>query len=248
MATSSSTVIPLGFAGGTQGYTQQSDGSFAMDVTMAGSGTTASQVQGNAASGTTTAANPVVVGGRYNSTQPTFTDGQRGDIQLNSRGGTQVAGDNTAASDGISLFIAGLPDRGGAVRPFGAVAYVTNGTTLDKVSKATAASRIPSSAATTNATVAKASAGTLHAISGYNSNAAVRYLKIYNKATAPTVGTDTPILTLAIPATSAIPPTLLPMGMYFSAGISYALTTGAADADTAAVGAGDILGLNLAYS
>lgn len=43
-------------------------------------------VGGNVASGTTDAGNPVKVGGRYNTTLPTLTNGQRGDLQLGVRG------------------------------------------------------------------------------------------------------------------------------------------------------------------
>jgi len=43
-------------------------------------------VQGNVASGASDSGNPVKIGGRYNSTQPTLTNGQRGDIQQDTRG------------------------------------------------------------------------------------------------------------------------------------------------------------------
>jgi hypothetical protein len=46
-----------------------------------------SQVTGNVASGTADSGNPVKVGGKYNTTKPTFVDGQRGDVQLGARGG-----------------------------------------------------------------------------------------------------------------------------------------------------------------
>ncbi len=48
------------------------------------------------------------------------------------------------------------------------------------------------SAASTNATSLKASAGTLFALYAVNLNAAMRYVKFYDKASAPTVGTDVP--------------------------------------------------------
>lgn len=106
--------------------------------------------------------------------------------------------------------------------------------------------RLASSAATTNATTVKASAGTLLSILVNNTNAAIRYLKLYDKATAPVVGTDIPVLTMALePLKNFAYP--IPDGLEFSAGIGYALTTGAADADTVAVGAGDIVGLNILY-
>lgn len=121
-----------------------------------------------------------------------------------------------------------------------------NGTTWDRDRKPTTASRIVSAAATTNATVAKASAGDLLKVVGLKATAANCFLKIYNKATAPTVGTDTPILTLPLFASQAFNFDL--GGLYFSAGISYAITALAADADTTAIAAGDVLGLNLIFA
>jgi hypothetical protein len=60
------------------------------DVTVTGTVTatpTGTQdVQGNVASGASDSGNPVKIGGRYNSTQPTLTNGQRGDIQQDTRG------------------------------------------------------------------------------------------------------------------------------------------------------------------
>jgi hypothetical protein len=100
------------------------------------------------------------------------------------------------------------------------------------------------SAATTNATSVKASAGQVYAIYAHNLNAAVRYLKLYNKASAPTVGTDTPVLTLPIPGNTAGAGFVLDtggMGIAFATGIALALTTGVADADTGAVAASEIV-------
>jgi len=98
------------------------------------------------------------------------------------------------------------------------------------------------SAATTNATSVKASAGTVYGVFAINMNTAVRYLKFYNKASAPTVGTDTPVLTLPIPAdtTGAGFFLSLTQGIAFSTGVALALTSGYADSDTAVVAAGEI--------
>lgn len=111
---------------------------------------------------------------------------------------------------------------------------------------ATTVSRIPSSANTTNATSAKASAGKLFSVNGYNSTATVTYLKFYDKATAPTVGTDTPALTLALPALAVFSYDL--GGIAFATGIGYGLTTDAANNGTTAVAAGAILGLNVVFN
>src|SRR5262249_50944180 len=96
------------------------------------------------------------------------------------------------------------------------------------------------SAASTNATVVKASAGQVYGWFLSNTNAAARYCKIYNKATAPTVGTDVPILTLLIPAGGAAN-TEFSNGIAFATGIGLALTTGATDADTGAVAANECI-------
>lgn len=99
------------------------------------------------------------------------------------------------------------------------------------------------SAGSTNATSVKGSAGTLYMLVAMNTNAAARYLKLYNKATAPTVGTDTPVLTFTIPGNTAGAGFVCPIptqGIEFSTGIAFALTTGAADSDTGAVAANEI--------
>jgi hypothetical protein len=96
------------------------------------------------------------------------------------------------------------------------------------------------SAASVNATSVKASAGQVYSITAMNTNAAVRYLKLYNKASAPTVGTDVPVQVYALPPSGGI--TLsLPVGMAFATGIALATTTGAADTDTGAVAANEIV-------
>lgn len=98
------------------------------------------------------------------------------------------------------------------------------------------------SAASTNATSLKASAGTLYTLYAVNLNAAVRYVKFYNKASAPTVGTDTPVATFPIPASTTGAGFAIDLGpgFDFATGIAYATTTGAADSDTAAVAANEI--------
>jgi len=102
------------------------------------------------------------------------------------------------------------------------------------------------SAATTNATSVKASAGQIYGYDIYNANAAVRFVKLYNKATAPTVGTDTPVRTIGIPPASRISGDI-PYGVGgFPLGIALATTGAITDADTTAVAAGD-LAINLDY-
>ena len=104
--------------------------------------------------------------------------------------------------------------------------------------------RLPSAAGTTNATLVQGNDATVLGVIGYNAAAANRFLKLYDKKTAPTVGTDTPRLTICLPATTAF---AIPLDDYFGSGVGFAITTGVADADTGAATAADILGLNIRY-
>lgn len=93
-------------------------------------------------------------------------------------------------------------------------------------------------AATTNATVAKASPGRLYGWSCSNVNVLARYLKIYNTAGVPVPGTTPVVLTITLPA-SGVTNQQFPAGINFTAGIGFALVTGAADSDTTAVAASE---------
>lgn len=78
-----------------------------------------------------------------------------------------------------------------------------------------------------DATSVKGSAGQIGYIIVSNVNAAIAYLHIYNKATAPTLGSDTPVLTVPIPGNTdgagAVLP--VPVGIEFTTGIAFAITT-----------------------
>jgi hypothetical protein len=96
------------------------------------------------------------------------------------------------------------------------------------------------SAATTNATSIKASAGTLYNSIISNTGASTRYVKFYNKASAPTVGTDVPVITIAIPTNGTVQANMGVLGHRFATGIALAITGGATDADTTVVGANEV--------
>ena len=72
-----------------------------------------------------------------------------------------------------------------------------------------------------------------------NTNAAARYVKLYESVDAPTIGTTTPAITIEVPASSQVPLTWSD-GINFSETMWVATTTGVADSDTGAVGAGDL--------
>jgi hypothetical protein len=95
------------------------------------------------------------------------------------------------------------------------------------------------SAASTNAKNIKAAAGDIRSISVMNASAALKYLRLYNKATAPVPGTDTPAIVIALPATSS-KEIDFSLGKPFSLGIGMAITGAAAVLDATAVAVGDV--------
>jgi len=201
----------------------------AVTVTNATASNFNSQVVGNVASAATDSGNPVKVGAIFNTTQPTVTTGQRVNLQATSRGALIVA-------PGVESFAVQSTLQAGSatIGKVNVPAVATGGATPGKLV----------SAATTNATSVKASAGTLYSLSVGNTNASARYVKFYNKASAPTVGSDTPVQVFTIPGGTAgggrevqIPV----CGIAFSTGIAFATTTGAADSDTGAVAANEIV-------
>jgi hypothetical protein len=96
------------------------------------------------------------------------------------------------------------------------------------------------SAATTNATSIKTSAGTLYNSIISNTGASTRYVKFYNKASAPTVGTDVSVITIAVPTNGTVQANMGILGHRFTTGIALAITGGAADADITTVGANEV--------
>jgi len=96
------------------------------------------------------------------------------------------------------------------------------------------------SAATTNTTSVKASAGVINAAEFSNNGATVAYVKLYDKASAPTVGTDTPIATILVPINGTVVLSGGYCGQRTTTGIAYTITGGMAVSDTTAVGASQV--------
>jgi hypothetical protein len=193
--------------------------------------------------------NTVPIGGKCTSTGSfpvTVAVGDKVDALFNGYGTLMVGSPNVTIGDGNSTVLAGLTDLAGTARALWTSPQKFNGTTWDRARKPNGAARLVSAANSNNAAVAKASAGDLHTITGYNASASLVYLKVYNKATAPTVGTDTPVLTIALAPTAPFSHNF--SGLYFSAGISYGTVTGSGDADNTSVALGDIKGLNITYA
>jgi hypothetical protein len=96
------------------------------------------------------------------------------------------------------------------------------------------------SAATTNATVVKASAGRVLGWHLANTTASWRYAKLHNQTTTPTAGSGV-VRTIGIPP-NGVADFALEGGIAFSTGIGLTIVTGSADADATAVAAGDVVG------
>lgn len=96
----------------------------------------------------------------------------------------------------------------------------------------------------------KATAGQLYGIWFTNTNASTRWIKFYNATAANvTVGTTTPVITLALPGNSSDDISGLfnsTHGMAFDTAITVAATTGVADNDTGAPSANDVI-VNIFY-
>lgn len=96
------------------------------------------------------------------------------------------------------------------------------------------------SAATNNAAVIAAAAAGVGGIVASNSAASWRYVKFYNKSSAPAPATDTPFMVVPVPPGGTV---VLPQSFHirFSTGLGIAIVAGAANNDNTAVGAGEVI-------
>lgn len=91
------------------------------------------------------------------------------------------------------------------------------------------------SAATTNAASIKATLGKVYWLYAVNTGATAAVVKLYNKASAPTVGTDVPVVLLPLAAGASGYIDFSSLGYDFSVGIAISISGGILDADVAAV-------------
>lgn len=101
------------------------------------------------------------------------------------------------------------------------------------------------SAASTNGALILTGTSGLQSFYATNTGATAAFVKLYNKATAPTVGTDVPEMIVYVPAAVAGVPGVatLPIGFAgfrFALGLGIAITGAVADSDTTAVAAGQV--------
>jgi hypothetical protein len=180
----------------------------------------------------------------HNTVPPTNAAGYTADLQVGSRGSLNVqlmtANAATAigsdATNGLDVdvtrlptLVAGTAQIGSA--PLGASATVGTGTVNARVK----------SAVSNNLTSVKASAGKLFGFTLYNSTAAAKFFKIYNKASAPIVASDVPIMTVIVPANGQSNYSN-PIGKAFATGIAYAITGAIGDTDATNTAVDDVTG------
>jgi hypothetical protein len=101
-------------------------------------------------------------------------------------------------------------------------------------------------AASTNASLVKGGMGQVYGWYLFNAAAATRFVKLYNKASPPSVGTDLPWMTIGIPAGAAAN-VWNGAGISFPLGIALATTVSMADSASDAVTASD-LAVNIWYA
>ena len=90
-----------------------------------------SMTVGNVAAGVADAGAPVKVGGVFNSTQPTYTNGQGGDLQVNSRGEVKVTVTNAGNSAAVSTSFADASSNTVSALATAAYSKIYNGSTWD---------------------------------------------------------------------------------------------------------------------
>lgn len=180
-------------------------------VSISGSGGGTTQIQGNVASLATDSGNPVKTGAVYNSTPVTVSNGQRVDSQADVNGNLNV-------NEATQLAMEDLPNALGAVQ-------------TKPVASATYAPTVYKDAGTVTKANIKVTPGNVYSIRFTNTNAAVRYFQLHNKATAPAAA-DTAQCYWVIPAGTTTVPAVLELEMtyfapseYFTTGIGWAVST-----------------------
>lgn len=180
----------------------------AFQVKILGNGGNAVDAAGQNAS---SPAGEILVGAQFNTTPTTLSTGNMSPLQMDSSGKLLVNCTGCSAGSTVQL-----------------VPATTGGLTLSHLV----------SAGSTNATSLKASAGQLYGASIYNNAGYPVFLKFYNLATAPTVGTSTIVFEVPVQAGTERE-VHSDIGLAFGTGIAYALTKGITDADATAVLASD---------
>ena len=150
--------------------------------------------------------------------------------------------DTSAISGTVALDSATLSALEGVNATVSGTVTVTAGT-VNPVVPATP--YFVNSAASTNGALIMTGTSNLSSFYATNEGASAAFVKLYNKSTAPTVGTDVPEMTIPVPAAASGVPGVaaIPIGFHgfrFALGLGIAITRNAVYTDTTAVGAGEV--------
>jgi hypothetical protein len=217
------------------------------------------KVQGNTASGASDAGNPVKVGGVYNSAAPTFTNGQRGDLQLDASGnlkvastpsGTQTISGNVGLNAGSNLvgsvqiqdannnqLFTTTTDPGSGARGL-IVRLPASNLSIGSVNltpSTTGGWSVSSQTSLTTSATVSSAAGKFGGYMFNNTNNSAAYIQVFDTTGTVTLGTTTPTFVVPIPAGGAANVEFA-NGIAISSGIKVAATTTATGATTVATG------------
>ncbi|HEX5444054.1 MAG TPA: hypothetical protein VFW87_09510 [Pirellulales bacterium] len=175
-----------------------------------------------------TTSHPVRIDPTGNTTQP-----------VSIAGSVAVSGTFWQATQPVSL--AALPPLAAGANNAGYITPAPAGGTAGA-----APFHLGGSAASTNAASVTTSPTTLWDIIAMNVSASSpAYLKLYDKASVPVVGTDSPVYVLPLPTAGSTggagAARSWPTGLRFSSGLAYAITLGMADSDATAVAANQVV-------
>lgn len=215
-------------------------------------------VGGPVASGGSNADNPLKVGGVFNTTQPTVTNGQIVDSQFTARGAAIVAtgADTFTTSSAQSGTWTVQPGNTANSTPWLTTAGQSGTWTVQPGNTANSTpwltQPVPGTAggtavcylaatASTNSTNCKASAGQVYLYHLENTTSTIYYIRMYNLTTGPTCSSATGYVdSIPIPAGSTGSGVVVPqdLGEAFATGIGFCVTGGASGTDNtnAAVG------------
>ncbi len=223
-------------AGGAGGGAVTNAGTFATQLT--GSTNNIANISGTVSlpTGASTSANQTTLIGHVDGIETligstnTKLDTLNSNVSASIPAGTALIGDVNVRQGGTALSASNLmPTYQGAAAAGGATPHFVV------------------AAATNNSTSLKGSAGTVYAIqTGSIAASAPYYLKLYDKATAPTCGTDTPVSVFVIPPANSGNNVSVVVGKAFTLGIGYCVVTGIANNDNTAVPAANLL-INIDY-
>lgn len=229
---------------GSQRVTIASDNTaIAVTAAQATASSLNAQVVGNVASAASDSGNPVKVAGVYNSSRPTFTTGQRGDIQMDSRGnlpfsiysngGTQDATVTSSVPDAVNRATQGNLNVLGANYAFnGGVGWDRQRSAVGAALVSTGigslsveeGGRTFANISTATTTTVKSGAGHFHTLT-INTFVASATITIYDN----TAGSGTKIATITLPSTiTSTAPQTLTYDLAYATGLTI-VTSGATD-------------------